>query len=120
MTGTSQLGGKSGQAGSGAAAAVRGMLRVLGRDTPCFSAPCLNGGTCHDVYGARIAGQQKAGQSDVGADSYECECMLHWAGAVCEDAMEPCEDLEQDCGARACACMPPQHTHILIRFNRGT
>jgi hypothetical protein len=71
---------------------VRGSLRVLGIDTPCFSNPCENDAVCHDL----------------GYTDYYCDCMPLWTGKICDVPQEPCDELENDCASDArCAHTGP-------------
>ncbi|XP_066598353.1 cubilin-like [Prorops nasuta] len=51
---------------------VNTMLRKL-RENECQSNPCLNGGTCHDMY-----------------DGYVCHCPSSWEGPTCSADVNEC------------------------------
>eukprot|EP01047_Picozoa_sp_COSAG01_P020217 COSAG01_NODE_1145_length_11530_cov_3.387280_4_plen_861_part_00 len=85
---------KSTELSNGGQTSLYGSVRVIGIDTPCFSQPCLNDGTCHDE----------------GHAAYFCDCKPLWTGQHCETPQQACYAAENDCavGARCAHTGPCQ------------
>lgn len=45
-------------------------------DNPCATAPCLHGGSCHEIAGSGTGGGQ-----------FTCACLPGWAGTTCQIGM---------------------------------
>eukprot|EP01051_Picozoa_sp_SAG22_P006937 SAG22_NODE_471_length_10112_cov_14.774094_1_plen_3099_part_10 len=57
----------------------------------CSSAPCMNGGTCHE---------SSSGGSSVAVDAFSCACVAGWQGDQCEHDVNEC--LSQPCEHGSC------------------
>lgn len=80
---------------AGGLATFYGSVRVIGANTPCFSNPCKNDATCHDV----------------GNDDFICDCQPLWTGRRCEILQQACLPDENDCAPNArCAHTGPCET----------
>lgn len=81
---------------------IRSIMVSLSRND-CDSRPCLNGGTCQNLY-----------------KSFACTCLPGWEGAVCEKDVNECAifagtDLGCQNGA-TCVNNPGSYTYVVAPY----